>query len=194
MNNTTTKTATMMSILIQCIVSPQLWMGISCIQMGSLTIYVAQSSTIYGILALICHYCLCLNVCFCLICFLPSQPPMDHIISSFPQVWPSSTHLRTLAQFMVPIIRERRCETRCHLETIGVPLVETVLKHDSVYCRVPAPGEYGLSICIWVAWRIGENKRVWLWIISICVGACISGSTSQSYLGLSSRILEASSQ
>jgi len=37
-----------------------------------------------------------------------------------------------------------------------------------------------LSICIWVAWRIVENKRVWLWIISICVWACISGSTSQS--------------
>ena len=36
--------------------------------------------------------------------------------------------LRTSARYMVPIIRERRCETRCHSETIGVPLAEIVLK------------------------------------------------------------------
>ena len=46
-----------------CIVSPQLWMGIYHIQMGSLTlgwwchsIYVTWSSTIYGILTLMHHY------------------------------------------------------------------------------------------------------------------------------------------
>jgi len=39
----------------------------------------------------------------------------------------------------------------------------------------------------------GEQK-VWLWISSIYVGACISGSTSQSYLGLSSGSSEALSQ
>jgi len=68
------------------------------------------------------------------------------------------------------------------------------LVQSSLYCRVPAPGEYGLSLCIWVAWGNVENKRVWLWIISICVWACISDSKTQSYFRLSPRNLEASSQ
>ena len=52
----------------------------------------------------------------------------------------------------------------------------------------------GPSICIWVAWRIVENTRVWLWITSIYVGAYFLGSTSQSYLRISSGSLEALSQ
>ena len=44
---------------------------------------------------------------------------------------------------------------------------------NPLYCRVPAPGEYGLSLCIWVAWGIVENKRVWLWIISIYVSGLV---------------------
>jgi len=52
----------------------------------------------------------------------------------------------------------------------------------------------GPSICIRVAWRIVENKRVWLWITSIYVGAYFLGSTSQSYLRISSGSLEALSQ
>ena len=64
----------------------------------------------------------------------------------------------------------------------------------TLYFRVPAPGGYGLSICIQVAQRIVENKRVWLWISSIYVWACISSSTSYPYLELLSGSLEASSQ
>jgi len=33
------------------------------------------------------------------------------------------------------------------------------LPHELTVLQVPAPGEYGLSLCIWVAWGNVENKR-----------------------------------
>ena len=75
-------------------------------------IYVAWSSTIYGILTLIHHYYFHPTICFNSICFHLSHPPANHIISSFLQAQPSSTCLMTSAWCMVPIIVERRCGMR----------------------------------------------------------------------------------
>ena len=42
----------------------------------------------------------------------------------------------------------------------GLPIKNNQKSAKTVYCRVTAPGGYGLSICIQVAQRIVEKKRV----------------------------------
>jgi len=91
-----------------CIVSPQLWSGISCIQTGSLTLEndVTQymwHSPLWSTASLLSSVTICFHL---------SWPPAGHIIGSFPQAWLSSTHLTTSAWYVVPTIVERRCGMR----------------------------------------------------------------------------------
>ena len=112
----------------QCIVSPQVWIDISHTWTGPLalrwwhhSVYAAQSSMTYGILAVICHCLLSYNH-FASIQIASVQA--DHLqtrtpLANFHEVQLSSMHLMTLAQPVAHITVEEMWRTWWKRETIG---------------------------------------------------------------------------
>jgi len=107
------------------------------------SIYVAQSSMIYGILAFICHHC------FHLICFHLSwdtHRPHPWLISTSSAIIHTSHDLGPICgpwhcgRKVENVVEERDNrilkETRCHLETKEVPLKENCIWDDSVLFNV----------------------------------------------------------
>ena len=157
-----------MDLLSHCIVSPQLWKDISCSQTGPLAlgqchhlIYVAWSSIpMAGSLSSIAVY---LHPSILLL----SEPTTHR--QSIPladphEAWLSSMDLTTSAWPAAPITVEQMWrmwwkrerirtlkETRCHLETIEVPLVEICIQgDDSVQFNMILPSDSLFSSLKWL--------------------------------------------
>ena len=135
-------------ITAHCIVSSQLWTDMSHSRTGPLTlrqwhhsIYAAQSSTTYGILTLI-HHCLLMSNHFASVWIASIQA--DHLWTRTPsadshEAWLSST-VSWPQTNLWHLSLWRKCgecggretigtlkETRCHLESIEVPLMENCI-------------------------------------------------------------------
>jgi len=98
------------SILNCCIVSPQLWSGISCIQTGSLALRWWHTQYMqHGLLLSMASLLSSITICFCPIDSIWAEPLVGHIIRSFHNI---NHHVHMSWPWSVPpahISVERRC-------------------------------------------------------------------------------------